>query len=117
MMSKPVRDDVLLTLGARPKRDGSGTHFKVWVPRSGDAARHVHVVPYRGANPAKPIPLGEASLGYFEEFIPKLRPGDRYLYQLDNDEGKRFADPASRYQPDGVKGPSEIVEHRDFLWT
>jgi maltooligosyltrehalose trehalohydrolase len=42
-------------------------------------------------------------------------PGARYKYRLDG--GDSFPDPASRYQPDGVHGPSQVVDPAAFTWT
>ncbi len=39
----------------------------------------------------------------------------RYRLRLDN-EAQLFADPVSRFQPDGVKGPSEIIDPAQFEW-
>ena len=43
------------------------------------------------------------------------RPRTRYVYQLD--DLQEFPDPASRFQPEGVHGPSEIVDLAAFQWT
>jgi maltooligosyltrehalose trehalohydrolase len=42
-------------------------------------------------------------------------PGDDYLFVLDGD--RAWPDPCSRFQPDGVRGPSRIVEPRSFVWN
>ena len=42
------------------------------------------------------------------------RPGDDYWLTLD---GKRYPDPASRWQPKGLRGPSRVVDHQGFSWT
>jgi len=53
--------------------------------------------------------------GYFGgEF--DARAGDRYQFKLDDDE-KLYPDPASRFQPGGPHGPSEIVDPRAFEWS
>ena len=41
--------------------------------------------------------------------------GTRYVFRLA--DGREFPDPASRFQPDGVHGPSEIVNASAFEWT
>jgi maltooligosyltrehalose trehalohydrolase len=59
----------------------------------------------KGRAVAEPLaPLGD---GWFELVVPGAGPGTRYRYLLDGDGP--FADPASRFQPDGVHGPSEVV--------
>ena len=52
--------------------------------------------------------------GYFVADVPTARHGTRYQYKLKNTS---YPDPASAYQPDGVHGPSEVVDHRIFPWT
>src|SRR5262249_29310787 len=42
-------------------------------------------------------------------------PGDRYRYRVDG-RGP-FPDPASRFQPEGVHGPSEVVDPHAFAWS
>ncbi len=42
-------------------------------------------------------------------------PGTRYRYRLDGRD--ELPDPASRWQPDGVHGPSAIVDASAFHWT
>lgn len=44
------------------------------------------------------------------------RPGSRYGYLLGDDE-KVYADPASRWQPDGPHGLSAVVDPSAFSWT
>ena len=44
-----------------------------------------------------------------------LRPGDRYWYRLDGD--RTLPDPASRFQPEGVHGPSQVIDPQAFAWT
>jgi maltooligosyltrehalose trehalohydrolase len=42
-------------------------------------------------------------------------PGERYFFRLDDNVQR--PDPESNYQPLGVHGPSEIVDHASFAWT
>ena len=51
--------------------------------------------------------------GVVERYVEEARPGDTYHYLLD---GQRRPDPASRFQPDGVHGPSLIVDPAAFRW-
>ena len=52
--------------------------------------------------------------GYFRGLV-KGRPGSRYGFALDDDE-RLYPDPASRFQPDGPHGLSEIVDPSSFAW-
>ncbi len=94
-------------LGATCDPDGRCA-FAVWAPH----ARQVEVV-LPGEN--RTIQLTPQPRGYFQGVFPDLQPGSRYAYRLDGD--KKRADPASRYQPDGVFGPSQTVDLSEFEWT
>ncbi len=60
------------------------------------------------------VALEKMNDGYFAMTVENIRPGTRYFYQLD----KRTArpDPASKFQPEGVHGPPEVVD-QTFAWT
>jgi maltooligosyltrehalose trehalohydrolase len=53
--------------------------------------------------------------GYFAGLAPGVGPGARYRYQLDGRSA--FPDPASRFQPEGPHGPSEVIDPAPFRWT
>jgi maltooligosyltrehalose trehalohydrolase len=57
--------------------------------------------------------LEQTSRGYHEVLITDVEPGERYFFHLSPDKDR--PDPASRLQPDGVHGPSQIVP-REFAW-
>jgi maltooligosyltrehalose trehalohydrolase len=63
--------------------------------------------------PAAGCPEPEA--GCWELVVPDAQAGDRYAYSLDG--RNPLPDPASRSQPDGVHGWSEIVDPRTFAWS
>jgi maltooligosyltrehalose trehalohydrolase len=94
------------TIGARPVQDG--VRFRVWAPKR----RRVAVV-IEAVAPVDLMPEGD---GYFGGTVSKAKAGDRYQFQLDG-EAKLRPDPASRFQPDGVHGPSQIVDPKTFRWT
>ncbi|HEX3176735.1 MAG TPA: malto-oligosyltrehalose trehalohydrolase [Methylomirabilota bacterium] len=93
-----------LPIGAELR--GAATEFRVWAPR----ARSVDVVSQYG----DVTPLLAEERGYFCGTAP-LREGDRYRYRLDG--GELYPDPASRRQPEGPHGPSEVVNPDAFRWT
>jgi maltooligosyltrehalose trehalohydrolase len=84
-----------------------GVHFRVWAP----VRRAVEVVPEGG----KPAPLAPEGGGYFSGLACGLRAGARYRYRLDGDTLR--PDPASRFQPEGPHGPSEVIDPGRFRWT
>jgi maltooligosyltrehalose trehalohydrolase len=55
------------------------------------------------------------ALGYHHALVENTRPSAKYLYQLDG--SRRWPDPASRSQPEGVHAPSALVDVREFEWT
>ena len=89
---------------------GGGACFRVWAPRAGS----VEVELYQGQTPAW-FPLQRDADGYFQGEVPTAGPGTRYRYRLDG--GQAFPDPASRFQPEGVHGASEIVDPAAYRWA
>jgi maltooligosyltrehalose trehalohydrolase len=61
------------------------------------------------------IPMERDTLGYHRVVVDKIRPAARYLYRLNN--SLEYPDPASRLQPEGVHGSSQVVDLRPFEWT
>jgi maltooligosyltrehalose trehalohydrolase len=59
------------------------------------------------------VPLTRDAFGYFSGEVTGAQAGDCYRLRLDGD---LLADPASRFQPDGVHGPSQIVDSGAFPW-
>lgn len=92
-------------LGALPTDDG--VTFRVWAPQT-DALTLLLDADETA------LPMEPSGHGYFERTVDGIAPGARYQYQLD-DEGP-FPDPASRFQPEGVHGPSMVVDPHAFEW-
>ena len=95
-----------LPVGAEPRADG--THFRVWAPRRA----RVEVL---DEGSGRATALAAEPGGWFSALLPEVRAGARYRYRLDG--GGAFPDPASRFQPDGPHGPSEVVDPAAFRWT
>jgi maltooligosyltrehalose trehalohydrolase len=62
-------------------------------------------------------PLAPESRGYWSGSFSDLPPGTLYRYRLSGDDGSVFPDPASRFQPAGVHGPSQVVDPSAFSWS
>lgn len=77
------------------------TGFRVWAPN----AERVDVV--LQSPQERRIALGREELGYWHGVVDGVLPGARYFYDLGT--GTQRPDPASRLQPEGVFGPSEVV--------
>ena len=102
-----------LPIGAEVMADGR-VQFRVWAPK----CRRVQVVvPSTETNPDdNSFELEAEKEGYFSGFVPGLPPDTRYGLRLD-DRGQLLPDPASRFQPHGPEGLSQIVDPRGFSWT
>lgn len=101
-----------LPIGAEVQ-DAGGVHFRVWAPRS----RTVVVQFYDQSQPGKVVRSAELHAeeqGYFSGLLEEAKTGE--LYKLKLDHGT-FPDPASRFQPEGPHGPSQIVDGSKFPWT
>jgi maltooligosyltrehalose trehalohydrolase len=93
-------------LGARLLGENACS-FLVWAPR---ASRVEVCISEPGKREIVMQAVGD---GYFHAIVEDVAAGALYRYRL-NDEKER-ADPASRYQPEGVHGPSQIIDGR-FSW-
>src|SRR5712692_3981273 len=87
--------------------DEGATNFRVWAPRAKQVQVRLHGAPDRF------VALEPAGQGYFQGAAKNAEPGSLYTYLLDG--AKDRPDPASRIQPQGVHGPSQVVDSR-FDW-
>ena len=93
-----------LPVGAEILSSG-GAHFRVWAPRR----RSVEVALEGGGTP-----LSAEGGGYFSGTVREARAGTLYKYRLDG--GESFPDPASRFQPEGPHGPSQVIDPAAYPW-
>jgi maltooligosyltrehalose trehalohydrolase len=96
-----------LPIGAEPQPQG-GVHFRVWAPACRDIAVEVEGLPSMALVAEQP--------GYFSGLVRDARQAMRYRFRTDTSE-RPLPDPASRFQPEGPHGPSEIVDPAGFPWT
>ncbi|MDQ1519116.1 MAG: maltooligosyltrehalose trehalohydrolase, partial [Actinomycetota bacterium] len=90
--------------------DGGRTHFTVWAP----AHKRVHLA-IDGRDGGERIEMARRDSGWHELSLDGERHGLRYRFALDGDTGE-LPDPASRWQPEGVHGPSSVVGPT-FAWV
>ena len=101
-----VSDTNATRLGATVLAGGC-TRFVVWVPSAGTVDVSIGVGPQ-----SRSVAL-ERDGEYWTIAVDGVGHGDRYVFVVD---GEEFADPASRWQPDGVHGPSAVVDQSVFRW-
>ena len=96
-----------LTLGAHPL-DGGRCRFRIWAPHAERV--EVHITSPR----EKMAPLNRGRDGYYAGVVEDAGPGTLYVFRLN--ASLERPDPASRLQPQGVHGPSQVVDSA-FGWT
>jgi maltooligosyltrehalose trehalohydrolase len=94
--------------GAVPSHDG--VRFAVWAPSADRVELRLHDGRAEGRHSLAPN-----ADRVFETWVRHAAPGDRYAYVLDGKDP--LPDPASRFQPDGVHGSSQVVDPSTFIWT
>ncbi|MEN3340552.1 MAG: maltooligosyltrehalose trehalohydrolase [Acidobacteriota bacterium] len=87
-----------------------GTRFRALAPADANLTLVIHDGAAAGTYP---MTRGEHDV--FERVVDGAAAGDRYAYRIN--AGDDRPDPASRFQPDGVHGPSQIVDPTAFAWT
>lgn len=89
---------------------GALVHFRLWARK----ANRVSVC--LGEGDAKSVvSMRRLEHGWFELQSQDARPGTRYRFKID--DRLEVPDPASRFQPDDVHGPSEVINPSEFSWT
>jgi maltooligosyltrehalose trehalohydrolase len=93
-------------IGAR-YLENKRTLFGVWAPEAASVELNF-VGPQK-----RSVGLAPVGAGYLQAEVEDAPPGTLYFYRLNGD--RRLPDPASRLQPQGVHGPSQVVDPY-FAW-
>ena len=96
-----------MPFGAEPRDDGT-TRFRPWAPSQPE----IRVVFNGQKDDAQP--MTRQADGWFELVTDKAPAGTRYQYLLP--DGLAVPDPASRFQPEDVNGPSLVVDPKSYEW-
>ncbi len=89
---------------------GGEVCFRLWAPQ----ARVVDVCLYDADGGERILTMNATHDGWFTLTTDQAHPGIRYHFRIDGD--LRVPDPASRYQPEDVHDPSELVDPRLYRW-
>ena len=95
-----------MPFGAEVQADGK-VRFRMWAPSHPKVSVEIK-------DGAAPIPLQPLEGGWHELVTDRGRVGSRYSFVLT--DGMRVPDPASRFQPEDVHGPSEVVNPAAYAW-
>ncbi len=99
-----------LAAGAEITAEGK-THFRLWAPEH----RRVELALEAGSGTPNYIAMQPEENGYFSCLVGGAPDGTRYRYRLEGD--KLYPDPASRYQPQGPHGLSQVIDPSVFPWS
>jgi maltooligosyltrehalose trehalohydrolase len=97
-----------MPFGAECREDGS-VRFRLWAP----AAHQVELC-LASSNSGTRVSLEAFDNGWFELVTDAAKPGTQYRFCIDG--GQEVPDPASRFQPEDVHGPSEVIDPTAFGW-
>jgi len=99
-------EDGVLKWTHGPSFEDGGIRFRLWAPAHDRVALMI--------DGRDPVAMTPAANGFFETFVNGLSAGARYMFALSS--GQRVPDPASRFQPDDVDGPSETIDPQAYRW-
>jgi len=85
------------------------TRFRLWAP----SCEAVQIVFEDAPDAPAPLDMTPSGNGWFEAQA-QCGPGTLYRYRIDGQQ--RVPDPASRFQPQGVHGPSQVLDPRAYAW-
>jgi maltooligosyltrehalose trehalohydrolase len=97
-----------MPFGAQCRDDGS-VAFRLWAPAAGKVELCLGDV-----TTAHRMQLGQRDGGWFELVTDAVKSGTQYRFCID--DAQKVPDPASRFQPRDVHGPSEVIDPNAFFW-
>lgn len=98
-----------MPFGAQVLADGR-VRFRLWAP----AARRIDLG-LEGPNNRLFLPMRAGEQGWHELVSDRAGPGSLYCFRIDS--GPCVPDPASRRQPRGVHGPSQVIDPEAWSWA
>jgi malto-oligosyltrehalose trehalohydrolase len=91
---------------------GGGVRFRLWAPQCHQVRLELHAP--KAQAPALVLPMAATGEGWHELRVADAGAGTRYQFVLP--DGMRVPDPASRFQPEDVHGPSEVIDPARHVW-
>jgi maltooligosyltrehalose trehalohydrolase len=84
-----------------------GVKFRLWAPNQESVSLSL--------TGQSPVPMHSDKGGWHELISPAAQAGSTYKFVLSN--GLEVPDPASRFQPADIHGPSEVIDPGSYVWT
>jgi maltooligosyltrehalose trehalohydrolase len=106
-MKKKKTDEKIWTLDLGAHVTYQGVRFRVWAPMASSILLRVIGEP-------DDIPMTQEPKGYFSAFWVNGKAGAKYYYLVSGEQPR--PDPVSRFQPEEVHGPSEVIDPSQFKW-
>jgi maltooligosyltrehalose trehalohydrolase len=106
LLAPPTKS--IVGFGATPVP--GGVRFRVWAPSAGSLTLVIH-----DGDAAGEYLLPRDHEGVSDLIVDRAAAGTRYAFRIN--DGELMPDPASRFQPEGVHGPSEVIDPTSFQWT
>jgi maltooligosyltrehalose trehalohydrolase len=94
-----------MPFGAETRDDGT-IRFRLWAPRASSVGLQL-------TNLERALPMTRRDEGWFE-LTTAARAGAQYSFKIADNQ--LVPDPASRFQPSGVHGPSEVIDPFAYDW-
>jgi len=88
--------------------EAGGVRFRLWAPGTDSVSLLLEA-------DGRTVAMEKGSEGFFETFVEGAGPGTLYRYVLP--DGMKVPDPASRFQPQDVHGPSEVIDPNAYGWS
>jgi maltooligosyltrehalose trehalohydrolase len=88
-----------------------GVHYTVWAPERKQVSAHIR---RSGSGQETELPLRKTDDGYFVATDQNGHAGDLYTFTVDDQQG--LPDLASRFQPRGLSGPSQVIDPAAYAW-
>ena len=92
-----------------PCLEKPGVRFRLWAPE----AAQVDVL-LVGPGQDRCVAMQATKDGWYEVLVPEAGEGSLYQFKINGET--LVPDPGSRFQPDDVQGPSQVVDTADFVW-
>jgi maltooligosyltrehalose trehalohydrolase len=97
-----------MPFGAVPAAPG-GAEFRLWAPAARNVALRLHG---QDTSPSAAMSRGEG--GWYSQSVAEVQSGALYSFVIDGELA--VPDPASRFQPQDVHGPSELIDPAAYVW-